>query len=241
MTLILCHSSDAAALWLGTSMRHLGVDVEFVTVEQLVFSRRIVFRMSDAGDSGVVELAGGRLLRPEAIAGLINRVRYLPTQHFDRADPRERVYAESELSALVLAWINGVAGRAINQALPFDLGGATFPPATLFQFAAMAGLPTGGWRANADDADGGTPLVSTTHAVVVFDGRLFGPLLPRGLQDGCRGLASLLGTPLLQVELQQEVGQQWRFVSANGMADFRIGGKPLVRALAQTPATREAA
>ena len=83
--------------------------------------------------------------------------------------------------------------------------------------------------------------MSTTHAVVVFDGRLFGPLLPRGLQDGCRGLASLLGTPLLQVELQQEVGQQWRFVSANGMADFRIGGKPLVRALAQTPATREAA
>jgi len=94
MTVILCHASDPAALWLGTSMRQLGLEVDVVTVEQLVFSRRIVFRMNDAGDSGSVELAGGRLLRPEAISGLINRVRYLPTQHFERAQPRERAYAD---------------------------------------------------------------------------------------------------------------------------------------------------
>jgi hypothetical protein len=84
-------------------------------------------------------------------------------------------------------------------------------------------------------------LVAPTHTVIVFDGRLFGPLLPRALQDGCRGLASLLGTPLLQVELRQATGEPWRFVSATGMADFRIGGQPLARALTQTLATREAA
>jgi hypothetical protein len=70
---------------------------------------------------------------------------------------------------------------------------------------------------------------------------VFGPLLPRALQDGCRGLASLLGTPLLQVELRQATGDPWRFVSAGGIADFRIGGERLVKALAQTLATREAA
>jgi hypothetical protein len=241
MTVILCHASDPAALWLGTSMRQLGLEVDVVTVEQLVFSRRIVFRMNDAGDSGSVELAGGRLLRPEAISGLINRVRYLPTQHFERAQPRERVYAESELSAFVLGWINGVAGRVINPPLPFDLGGGTFPPPTLLQLAAMAGLPTGGWRASADEAECAASLVAATHAVIVFDGRVFGPLVPRAVQDGCRGLASLLGTPLLQVELQQTASEPWRFVSATGMVDFRIGGRPLVKALAQTLATREAA
>ena len=240
MTLILCHSSDPAALWLGASMQHLGVDVDVVSVEQLVFSRRIVFRMDDAGDSGVVELAGGRLLRPEAIDGLINRVRYLPTRHFARAEPAERAYAESELGAFLLAWINGVAGRVINPPVPHDLGGATFPLQTLFQLAAAAGLPTGGWRGSADDVGDGASL-SQTRAVVVFDGRLFGPLLSRPMQDACRGLASLLGTPLLQIELQQADGELWRFVSATGMADFRIGGKPLVKALALALATREAA
>lgn len=241
MTVILCHSDDPAALWLGASMRRLGLEVDVVTVEQLVFSRRIVFRMDSAGDSGSVELAGGRLLRPEAISGLINRARYLPTRHLERAEPRERAYAESELSAFLLGWINGVAGRVINPPLPFDLGGGTFPPPTLLQLAAIAGLPTGGWRASADEADSGMSLVAPTHRVIVFDGRLFGPLLPRALQDGCRGLASLLGTPLLQVELRQATGEPWRFVSATGIADFRLGGQPLVKALAQTLATREAA
>jgi hypothetical protein len=241
MTVILCHSNDAAALWLGASMRQLGREVDVMTVEQLVFSRRIVFRMNNAGDSGSVELAGGKLLRPESIGGLINRARYLPTQHFERAEPRERAYAESELSAFVLGWINGVAGRVINPPLPFDLGGGTFPASTLLQLAASAGLPTGGWRASADEAGSGTSPVAPTHTVIVFDGRLFGPLLPRALQDGCRGLASLLGTPLLQVELGQATGEPWRFVSATGMADFRIGGPPLAKALAQSMATREAA
>jgi hypothetical protein len=87
--------------------------------------------MNGSGDSGCVELIGGRLLRLEAIGGLINRVRYLPNQHFERAQPQERAYAESELSAFVLGWVNGVAGRVINPPLPFDLGGGTFPTATL--------------------------------------------------------------------------------------------------------------
>ena len=83
--------------------------------------------------------------------------------------------------------------------------------------------------------------MSPTHAALVFDGRLYGSLLPRHLQDGCRRLAVLLGTPLLEVRLHRPSGQGWRFVDASGAADFRIGGKPLARALAQALARRAAA
>jgi hypothetical protein len=65
----------------------------------------------------------------------------------------------------------------------------------------------------------------------VFDGRLFGPILPRKLQDGCRRLSVLLGAPLLQVVLRQAAGQGWQFVQATGAVDFRIGGNPLAAAL----------
>ena len=242
MIVILCHPGDAAALWLGEAMRHLGVgDIEVVAVEQLVFSRRIVHCLSDAGDSGRVELADGRTLRPESITGLVNRVRYVPTQHFARAQAADRAYAEAELSALLLVWINGVAGRVINPPLPFALGGGAFPLPTVVHLASMAGLPTGVWRANsADRADATTPI-SATHAVLVFDGRLFGPLLPRPLQDGCRRLALLLGAPLLQVELHQSSEHAWRFLTASGAVDFRIGGKALARDLAQALARSAAA
>ena len=126
------------------------------SVEQLVFSRRIVYRLSDAGDSGSIELADGRTLRPETITGLVNRVQYLPTQHFARAQPTDRAYAEAELNAFLLAWINGVAGRVINPPLPFALGGGTFQAATVAHLASMAGLPTDAWRAS-------TPTMTTAE------------------------------------------------------------------------------
>ncbi len=234
MIVILCHPGDAAALWLGETMQHLRVSgVELVAVEQLVFSRRIVYRLSDAGDSGSIVLADGRTLRPEAITGLVNRVQYLPTQHFARAAPEDRAYAEAELSAFLLAWINGVAGRVINPPLPFALGRGTFPMPTVVHLASMAGLPTQVWRTSVADGDGQSLPMRPTHAVLVFDGRLFGPLLPRRLQDGCRQLALLLGVSLLQVELHQSSEHGWRFVNASGAVDFRIGGRPLARDLAR--------
>lgn len=242
MIVILCHPDDGAALWLGQTMRSLGVRrVELVTVEQLVYSRRIVYRLTDAGSSGSIELADGRKLEPEAIAGVINRFRYLPTQHFATAKPEDRAYAEAELSAFLLAWINGVAGRVVNPPLPFALGGGTFPTPTVVHLAALAGLPTQPWRAGAAPGDGATVPVSPTHAVLVFDGRLYGPLLPRPLQDGCCGLARLLGVPLLQIELGHSREQGWSFVDASGFADFRIGAGPLARDLARASAPRVAA
>jgi hypothetical protein len=242
MIVILCHPGDAAALWLGEAMRYLHAgEVELVAVEELVFSRRIVYRLSGAGDSGSIELADGRTLRPEAITGLVNRVCYLPTQHFARAQTADRAYAEAELSAFLLAWINGVAGRVVNPPLPFALGGGTFPPATVAHLASMAGLPTEAWRAGAADDGDGKTLPSSTHAVLLFDGRVFGPLLPRNMQEACRRLAALLGVSLLQIELRQSPELGWRFVAASGLADFRIGGKPLARALARTLARKSAA
>jgi hypothetical protein len=242
MIVILCHPGDAAAVWLGDAMQYLRVgEVEVVAVEQLVFSRRIVYRLSDAGDSGSIELADGRILRPDAITGLVNRVRYLPTQHFARAQSTDRAYAEAELSAFLLAWINGVAGRVINPPLPFALGGGTFPMPTVVHLAAMAGLPTQPWRATAAGDDDSRFPMSPTHAVLTFDGRLFGPLLPRHLQDGCRRLALLLDAPLLQVELHQSSERGWQFVNASGAVDFRIGGNPLARDLARALARSVAA
>src|SRR4051812_12417673 len=115
MIVILCHPDDIAARWLDSTWRELGVpDVELVTVEQLVFSRAIVHRLSTSGDSGTVRLADGRVLRLETIAGLVNRVHRLPTDHFAAADAIDRDYATAELHAFVLAWLNGAAGRVLN-------------------------------------------------------------------------------------------------------------------------------
>lgn len=241
MIVILCHADDAPALWLHGALRDLGLKrLELVAVEQLVYSRRIVHRLDDNGDRGEIHLADGRVLRAESISGLINRVRYVPTEHFGRADPSDRTYATQELSAFMLAWLDSIAGRVINPPLPFALDGGTFQPTTVLHYAAVAGLPTGTWRAGTnvmeDDVE---PTVIPTHTPIVFDGRLFGRILPRNLRDGCVRVAALLGVPLLQILLHHSAEFGWRFVAATGIADFRIGGRRLAGALGRALASAQ--
>jgi hypothetical protein len=241
MIVVLCHPGDASASWLAGSMRELADTVELVTVEELVYSRRIVYRLDDAGSGGSVVLADGRTLCPKAITGLVNRVAYVPTQHFARAVQTDRAYAEAELGAFLLAWIRGVAGRVINPPLPFALGGASFAPPALMHFAAMAGLPTGGFRASADLQEDSYPPLPATRAALVFDGRTYGALLPRALLDGCRRFGALTGAALMQIRFNQSPERGFRFVDASSAVDFRLGGKPLARDLALAFARSRAA
>jgi hypothetical protein len=231
---ILAHPDDDGALWLDEALRRLGMaDVEFVTVEQLVFSRRIVHRMADTGDTGAIHLADGRVLRPEAISGLVNRVRHLPVQHFAGAAPGDREYAAAELSAFMLAWLNGVAGRVINPPRPLALDGSACEPTTLVHLAAMAGLPTMPWHQSTCEGESDEqPRLAASHSIVVLDDRVFGAVIPRGLQDAARRLAVLLGVPLLQVFLHQSNEDGWRFVHATGRVDFRMAGRPLAAGVA---------
>lgn len=241
MIVILCHADDAPALWLHGALRELGLNaLELVAVEQLVYSRRIVHRLDNQGDRGEIHLADGRVLRGESIRGLINRVRYLPTEHFARADPLDRAYATQELNAFMLAWLDSIAGRVINPPLAFALDGGTFQSIAVIHHAAAAGLPTKTWRGgtNVMQADA-EPQLPATHAPIVFDGRVFGRILPRNLRDGCVRLAALLGVPLLQIMLHHSAALDWRFVAATGIADFRGGGRRLAAAISRALASAQ--
>jgi hypothetical protein len=230
---ILCHPGDEPAVWLSEALRDGGAeDVELVAVEQLVYSRRIVHRLG-VREIGSVDLADGRVLRPEAIRGLVNRTQYLPTDHFARADPGDRDYATAELSAFLLAWLNSIAGRVLNPPLPLALGGGAFAPARVVHDAAMAGLPTRMWRdSTPHTADLAEPPPSATHAALVLDGEVFGSRLPEDIREACRRMASFAGVPLLQILLNQSSSDGgWRFVGASGHADFRLGGGALAAAV----------
>jgi len=72
-----------------------------------------------------------------------------------------------------------------------------------------------------------------THAAIVFDGQIFGAAVPHQFHESCVRLAALVGVPLLQLVFEASPAQ-WRFVAATGVADFRVGGEPLVRALHAT-------
>ncbi len=247
MNVILCHPGDAPAAWLAQALRARGVALEVVSVEALVYSRRIVFRQDGGGDRGSVTLHDGRVLQPEAIGVLVNRVRHLPTAHFAAAAPGERAYAESELGALLLAWLHAVPGRVVNPPHPGAPGGTALTAMAISHAATGAGLPATPWQASSESTD--APISAATamqasgasRVVIAFDGRLYGPPLPRTLEDGVRRLAWLLDLPLLQVGLDRDACGTWRLVDATGDVDFRRGGDALARDLAALMRARPAA
>jgi hypothetical protein len=108
-------------------------------------------------------------------------------------------------------------------------------------FAAMAGLPTGGFRASADPREDAGRMLPPTHAAIVFDGRTYGTLLPRALFDGCRRFATLAGASLMQIEFNRSPEHGFRFVNASSAVEFRLGGRLLARDLARAFARSMAA
>lgn len=233
MHMILCHPGDHAAIWLHGAMRATGLpDAQIVSVEQLVYSRSIVHRMDSTADAGEIRLADGRAVRADSITGLVNRFRYLPSDHFAAATPDDRRYATDELHAFMLAWLDAVPGLVVNRAHPGALGGDSFGPLLLHQQAAAVGLPIAGTlrssRAHAV-TEASPPAV---RSAIVFGHRVFGPVLPRPIQDGCRRLAVALGVPLLQVDFAREPAGGLSFAGASGSVDFRIGGRALASAMA---------
>ena len=240
MLVILCHPDDTSAVWLHRELSAAGVSAMLVSVEQLVFSRSITHALSGTADTGTIRLADGRVLHPEAITGLINRVQFVPTQHFSNAATGDREYATAELHAFLLAWLNGIAGRVLNPPRPMLLGGGLNDLAAIRHYAATAGLPTAPWRQSTRRA-GRVSTAETaarpTHVVSVLDGRVFGPIIPGELLSGCCRLAAYLGTPLMQVAFSRSASGVCWFLHATPKVDFERGGRPLVSAIARAVVT----
>lgn len=237
MNLILCHADDRAALWLHRALAAAGVaDLQLVAVEQLAFSRRIVHRMDSASDTGEIRLADGRTIRPEAVAGLVNRVRFIPGDHLARAVERDRIYALDELHAFFLAWLDSIPGLVLNRARPEAIGGDHVPALLAAREAAAVGLPVAAHHGSSREPDALESTGSDARAIVLGH-RVFGPILPRALQDGCRRLGVALGLGLMQVNFVRDPDGGLRFSGASGAVDFPSGGQALVGALADTLAT----
>ncbi len=144
MIAVICHPSDEPALWLHHVLPSVGLrDAQLVSCEALAYSRSIVHRVDDSGDTGRIELGDGRVLQPESISGLINRITVVPTGHFATASPPDRDYATEELTAFLLAWLDAIRGRVIDKPLPSTFGGGAFHHARVLHLAAAAGLPIG--------------------------------------------------------------------------------------------------
>jgi hypothetical protein len=240
--LVLCDPRDRAALWAHQRLSALGlVPIELVTSDDLA-GAGFEHRIDDGGGSTVISLADRRTLRSEDVRGTLNRLVSAPAADLARLPPEDRDYGLQELHALYLSWLHSLPGPLLNPPDSRGLCGAWRPPSQWADLGGRAGLAVRDdvFPAAVDQDEPGPP--AGEDAIVVGE-RVFSrrPLSP-ATSAGCVRLATLAGAPVLGIRFEDAApdGPEL-FAWAGPLPDLRLGGEPLIAALADAlRASREA-
>jgi hypothetical protein len=246
MWLMICSENDSSALWAFQGLQARGLrPFHLVTSEMLTQNAKWEHTVGVGGAQINITLADGRVINNRQLRGVVNRMTHVPLEHLAGASDYD--YAVQEYTALFMSWLNALPDPIFNRVDTQGLSGAWRHASEWVWLATQAGLPTPEYQQTShDQIDEGVELrrlvpetAKTMMAIAVRD-RVFGPTLPTTFRKGCAELARISKTPLLGIEFAVKPGtNSLVFAGATPMPDLRLGGEPLLDALAVNLFRRE--
>jgi hypothetical protein len=237
MWLVLCSSADTSGLWVYEGLRQLGVGpIELVLSGSLALGSRWEHRLDSTATQFRVTLPDGRVLCSSRIRGAINRLLF-PAPGLEQQAGSDREYAQAELQALYLSWLQGLPGVMINRPATVGLCGPWYHPSEWVCRASRAGLRAPVYRQGTSDATevgyaSLAPKAATTTNVIAFRGQVYGQPVPEAVARSCARLAQEARTEILGIEMYANHNEELTFASATPCPDLSIGGMALLRSLA---------
>jgi hypothetical protein len=186
-----------------------------------------------------MRLPDGRWLHDGEVRGVLNRTSFIPPSSLLLVHPSDRDYVAQELQAFLLSWLHSLQAPVLNGPTPLGLSGRLRHVSEWIWLATEAGLPNAGYRQTSRDvprlwdvtvrcAAPGIPITT----LIVCCGKVTGPPAPASIQGGCVRLSKLSATQLLGVDFTAGPDGSWNFAGVSTMPDLRLGGEPLLDALA---------
>jgi len=240
MWLVLCSTQDISGLWAFQGLQLRGLrPIELVTVEMLPYSLKWEHTMGVSDPEFSITLVDGRVIKSGAVRGVLNRLTHVPRHHL--AGGPDYDYATQEYTAFFMSWLFALPMPVINRADAQGLCGAWRHISEWVWLAGRAGLPTPLYGQKSTDRIDETveirrlhPVGTPTITAIVVGERVFGPHLPSRILAGCLRLAQLAKAGLLGIEFAASASENgWTFAGATPMPDLRVGGEPLLNALAE--------
>ena len=244
MYLVLCSTSDPSGLWAYEGLRHLGVaPVQLVLSEWLTQNTRWDHRIDRSGAHIKIKLPDGTLICGSRVRGAINRLVGPHPMIAQQAASSDREYAQAELQAFYLSWLNALPGVVINRPTPVGLCGPWYHASEWALRAGRAGLNVQRYRQSAHDAPDKFYLPQVPEGVVartflalgaqIFGGEVYGIVLPEAVRQACTKLALDAKAEMLGINLYHDAEGRWSFAGASPSPDLRLGGLPLLQRMAQ--------
>jgi hypothetical protein len=172
------------------------------------------------------------------IRGAINRLLSPAPGIEQQAVISDREYAQAELQAFYLSWLQGLPGVVINRPGTVGLCGPWYHISEWVCRASRAGLKAPVYRQAANNTvECGyaslAPEGSTKINVIAFRGEVYGGRVAEPVARACARLAQEAAAELLGIELYAGQDGEWTFASANPCPELPVGGLPLLRSLAE--------
>jgi len=238
--LLLSTTDDIPAFWAlkGLQPRGLG-PWEVISPDALIFGVGWEHRLEGGHTSTDMRLPDGRPLRAREVRGVLNRISFIPSSSLLLVQPRDRDYVAQELQAFFLSWLHSLPVPVMNRPSSLGLSGRLRHISEWIWLASKAGLPIPAYRQTSGEPPRfwdvqvrcDAPGVPTT-AVVVAGGVVTGPPVPEHIRAGCLHLSRLVQAELLGVDFTVDLDGTWTFAGVSTRPDFRLGGEPLLDALA---------
>jgi hypothetical protein len=238
MFLVICSSTDIAARWAYEGLKAIDLaPLELIPAESLGYTRIWEHRVAPDGAKVRFELPDGRTICSSRVRGVLNRLISAPQDLIQLAAPQDREYASGEMMAFHLSWMYALPGVVINRPAPQGLCGAWRHTSEWVMLASQAGLPVPVFRQSGHDpADRGysslAPPGSVITSLIVLAGEVFGMPVRNEITAGCRKLARVAGVEMLGIDFYSAPEGGLRFAAATPYPDFTIGGKALLKHMA---------
>jgi hypothetical protein len=166
--------------------------------------------------SPAIAVAGGRALAATDLEAVVVRLGAVSADELDGIRPEDRDYAAQEMTAFLLAWLDGLRCPVLNRPTPGCLNGPAWRPRQWALAAAAAGLPV------ARPQRPGGPAPRDGVVVTVVGDRCLGTVHPR-TAERVRRLAAAAGVALLEVRLDGG-GPHAAFLGAHAWPDLAAPG-----------------
>jgi hypothetical protein len=238
--LVLCHGTDAAAIWAYQELSRRGLQpLELITAETLALGAVFRSRIGTANRAIEIRLSDGRILDSRRVRGTINRLQWVPAEAVQLGTPADQAYALQELYAFYMGWLYSLPRPMLNPPTPQGLSGRWRYPSEWTWLAGQSGLtvrplcitPANHDLVAAQSLQSPSPGVRRT--ILVLDGEVVGNP-PEPVVDGVEHLSAMANTPLLGVDFDVDDDGRWIFAGVSVSPDLRNGGDALLDRLETT-------
>jgi hypothetical protein len=237
--IVLCSAADASALWVYERLRARGrAPVSLLFVEALAHAAvRWEHRVGARDATLTLTTADGRRLCGADVGAVLNRLVSAPLAVVDAAEPEDRDYARSELTAFAASWLRTLSATVVNAPHPHGLCGRWRQPLEWRALAARAGLIAAPLRLASAGPDMPRPLgfgdEPGTTTLLAVDGRILHAGVPSAVQRASAHLGRLCATRILGLRFDgiDPARSGWRFLDATPYPHLSLAGDTGVAAL----------